>query len=229
MEFIMDDPATEKIFQEIIAKVRLRKNGETVAQMKKMGLNYKMNWGVSIIHLRELAKNYEKNHLLALKLWNKGWRETMILATLLEVPEEMTENQMDFWTKSTETTEIIEQAVANLFVHSKYAFVKAMEYCWGKKHLVRYAGLQLVGRLAMIDKKAINEMFEAFFEVMPPLAKDPQLAQVFYRSMVLVANRNVELRVSSKAFLEQLLESDDEQSRNVILLLLDDIAGMDAD
>ncbi|WP_372772984.1 DNA alkylation repair protein [Mangrovibacterium sp.] len=228
MDFLLDDPATEKTFQEIIAKVRLRKNGETVAQMKSMGLNYKMNWGVSVIHLRELAKNYEKNHLLALKLWNKGWRETMILATLLEEPNVVTEEQMDYWTKSIETIELIEQAVANLFVHSKFAFVKAVEYCCGKKHLVRCAGLQLIGRLALVDKKAINEMFEPFFEKLVPLAKDPELGQIFYRTVLLMANRNAELRQSCIDFLGLVKEMEEEHPKNLANLLLEDIAEMDS-
>jgi len=227
MDILLDDPVTEKIFQELLVKIRFLKNGETVAQMKKMGLNYKVNWGASVIHLRELARNYGKNHLLALKLWNKGWRETMILATLLEVPDEMTEEQMDYWTKSTETSEIIEQLVANLHVHSKYAFVKAMEYCCGKKHLVRYAGLQLVGRLAMVDKKAINEMFETFFPVLFPLAKDQKLAQIFYRSIILMANRNDELKNACVNFLELVQEMEEEHPKNLATLLLEDIADMD--
>jgi len=227
MDILIDDPATEKLFREILVKIRLLKNGDTVAQMKKMGLNYKINWGASIIHLRDLAKNYEKNHLLALKLWNKGWRETMIMATLLEVPDEMSEEQMDYWTKSTESIEIIEQLVANLFVHSKYAFVKAMEYCCGKKYLVHCAGLHLIGRLAMVDKKAIDEMFESFFPVLSPLAKDPQLGQVFYRTMTLMANRSDELRKACMAFLEGMKLMEEEHARNMASLLLADFAGWD--
>jgi hypothetical protein len=229
MDILLDDPATEKLFQEILGKIRLRKNGETVAQMKKMGVKYKINWGASIIHLRELAKGYEKNHLLALKLWNKGWRETMILAGMLEVPDAMTEEQMDYWVKSAETVELIEQLVANLFVFSKFAFVKALEYCCGKKYLVHYAGLQLIGRLAMVDKKAINEMFEPFFPVMAPLVKDPQLGQVFYRAMTALINRNAELRKSCEAFLLDIKEMEEEQARNMANVLLEDIAGLNED
>ncbi|PTN08832.1 hypothetical protein [Mangrovibacterium marinum] len=229
MDILLDDPATEKTFQEILAKIRLRKNGETVALMKKMGVKYKVNWGASIIHLRELGRSYEKNHLLALKLWNKGWRETMILASMLEVPDAMTEEQMDFWTKSTENIELIEQLVANLFVHSKFAFVKALEYCCGKKYLVHYAGLQLIGRLAMVDKKAINEMFEPFFAVMAPLAKDPQLGQVFYRTMTALINRNDDLRQSCESFLNQVNEMEEEQARKIASVLLEDIADLNAD
>lgn len=226
MNILMDDPATEKIFQEILGKIRLRMNGETVALMKSLGLNYKVNWGASVISLRELAKQYEKNHLLALKLWNKQWRETMILATLLDVPELMSEEQMDYWTKSFETAEVAEQAVANLFVYSKFAFVKALEYCCGKKHLVRHTGLHLLGRLAMVDKKAIDEMFDPFFEVLLPLSKDPALGQIFYRTMILMANRSETLRESCKAFLFLVQQQDEEHPQNLAALLLEDIAEM---
>lgn len=226
MDILLDDPATEIIFQELLKIIKLRKNGEAVAQMKAMGVNYKVNWGASVISLRELSKEYEKNHLLALKLWNKQWRETMILATLLDNPADLSEEQMDFWTKSFETPEITEQAVANLFVHSKFAYVKALEYCRGKKHFVRYTGIQLIGRLAMIDKKAIDEMFEPFFTVLLPLIKDPALGQIFYRTMILMANRSEYLREACKSFLELALEMEEEHPKNLAKLLLEDIAEM---
>ena len=226
MDILLDNPETERIFQEMLKKVRLLKNGEAVAQMKSMGVNYRINWGASVISLRQLAKQYNKNHLLALKLWNKQWRETMILATLLDNAEQLTEEQMDFWTKSFEAPEIAEQAVANLFVYSKFAFVKALEYCRGKKHLVRLTGLQMLGRLAMVDKKAIDEMFEPFFDVLVPLIKDPALGQVFYRSMVLMANRSENLRRLCSEFLAEMLLAEEEQAKKMAQLLLEDIAEM---
>ena len=227
MDILLDDAGTEKIFQELLSKIRLLKNGETVAQMQKRGLNYNVNWGASVISLRDLAKQYEKKHLLALKLWNKQWRETMILATLLDDPEMLTEEQMDYWTKSYETSEIAEQAVANLFANSKFAFIKALEYCCGKKHLVRYTGLHMVGRLAMVDKKAIDEMFEPFFKVLFSLIKDPELGQIFYRTMILMANRSEALRESCKEFLELVLKMEEEHPKKLATLLLEDIAEMD--
>jgi hypothetical protein len=227
MDILIDDPAVEKQFREILAKIRLLKNGETVAQMKAHGLVYKINWGASVISLRELAKSYEKDHLLALKLWNKQWRESMIMATLLDKPEKVTEEQLDFWAKSFATTEIAEQAVANLFVHSKFAYVKAMEWCRGKKHVVKHTGLHLMGRLAMADKKAIDEMFEPFFEVIFPLIKDPALGQIFYRSMLIMANRSEFLKEKCKVFLEQAMEMEEEQAKKMAGLLMEDIKEME--
>ena len=224
MDILIDDPAVEKQFRAILAKIRQLKNGETVAQMKAHGLVYKINWGASVISLRELAKNYDKNHLLALKLWNKQWRETMIMATLLDEPDQVSEEQMDFWTKSFVSAEIAEQAVANLFVHSKFAYAKAFEWCRGKKHLVRYTGIHMMGRLSMVDKKSIDEMFEPFFEVIFPLVKDPALGHIFYRSMLILANRSESLQKQCKGFLELALDMEEEHPRKLAELLLEDIA-----
>ena len=190
MDFIIDDQETEKKFQQILKRIKSRKSGEVADLMNQKGIHYKINWGVSIIEMREIAKQFEPDHLLALKLWNKHWRETMILATLIDEPKKVSEEQIDFWTKTFENIEIAEQASANLWVKTKFAFVKAMEWCRGKKHFMRYTGIHLIGRLALTDKSAIDEMFEPFFEELPTLAKDSALNMVFYRTIIALGKRS---------------------------------------
>ncbi|MDO8928992.1 MAG: hypothetical protein Q7W54_08390, partial [Bacteroidota bacterium] len=160
MDILLDDAKSEQQFRQILALIPLAKNGETVAQMKERGLIYKVNWGASIISLREIALKEEHNHLLALKLWNKQWRETMILAAMLDIPSEVNEEQMDYWTKSLESPEIAEILNTFLWSKTKFAFIKSLEWCRGKKHLVRFAGLNLMGRLAINEKSAMDELFE---------------------------------------------------------------------
>ena len=219
MDILIDNPETNRIFQELLAQIPRMKNGNTVALMKNNGVKYRVNWGVSIVDLRNMVQGYEKDHLLAMKLWNKQWRETMILATLLEKPETLSEEQMDYWAKSLETIEMVEQAVANLFVYSQFAFAKALEYCCGKKFWLHYTGLQLMGRLALIDKNAIDEMFDTFFEVIAPLAKDPTLASVFYRSVILIAERNVDLKAKCIGFLKHLAECEGQSEKTAKAIL----------
>ena len=193
MDYLLDDPKTEQVFQEILRKIRPLQNGDTATSMLKRGLEYKVNFGASVISLQQLASNYEKNHLLAFKLWNKQWRETMILATLLEEPNKVTSNQMDFWVKSFQTVEIAEQAVMNLLSKTCIAFDKAYEYCLGKKFLLKITGLLLIGRLALTDREAPDEAFDTFFELMPPLSKDTQLSTVFIRAFIQIGMRNSNL------------------------------------
>lgn len=220
MDFIIDDPKQEQNFRQILTKIRLAKNGETVDQMKKLGLNYKINWGASVISLKQIASHYEPNHLLALKLWNKQWRETMILAAMLDVPSEVTEEQMDYWTKSCETTEIVEALNTWLWVKTRYSFVKSLEWCRGKKHLVRYAGLHLMGRLAVVEKSEMDELFEPFFDVLSPLAKDANLKQVFYRSFILLGLKSKTMNEKAVEFAESLKEIDSEHSKELAVMIV---------
>jgi len=223
MDILIDDAGMDKNYRKILAQINGYKNGVTVSLMKDKGVKYKMNWGNSIISLRMIASQYEKNHLLALKLWNKGWRETMILATMLDPSDEMTEQQMDYWTKSFETGEMAEQAVANLFVYSKFAFVKSLEYCCGKKPYVRYTGLLLLGRLAMVDKEAIDDMFIPCFKVISPLSKDASLGDAFYRLILRLAHRSEILRLECIHFLEGLQQFEEEFPKKLAGSLLEEI------
>ncbi|GAB1454208.1 hypothetical protein MASR2M47_42640 [Draconibacterium sp.] len=212
MDFILDNQETEQHFQQILKLVKLRKSGEVADLMKQNGIQYKMNWGVSIIELREIAKQFEPDHLLALKLWNKQWRETMILATLIDDPNQVTEEQIDFWTKTFENTEIAEQASANLWVKTKFAFIKAMEWCRGKKHVIRFTGVHLIGRLALTDKSAIDEMFDPFFEELPTLAKDNTLNTVFYRTILALGKRSEYMHQQCLELTRNLQLSDSENA-----------------
>ena len=116
----------------------------------------------------------------------------------------MNEEQMDYWVKTAETTEIIEQAVINLLTETPYAFAKSLEWCRGKKFMVKYCGLLMMGRLALTSKNDIDEMFELFFEVIPPLAKDSELFNILYRSTCQLARRSRNLHTQCVSFAEHL-------------------------
>ena len=197
MDFILDNNDSENNYQSLISKIKLLRNGDIADAMKWAGIEYKMNWGVSLVILRQMAKEFEPDHILALKLWNKQWRETSILATLLDEPQKISEEQMDFWTKNFESIEIAEIASTHLWVKSKFAFIKALEWCRGKKHLVRFTGIHLMGRLAITDKQAIDEMFEPYFDEFITLAKDKKLYTVLYRAIIALGTRSKFLNESS--------------------------------
>ena len=223
MDLLIDDPKIEQQFQQILIRIRLAKNGIVVEQMKERGLQYKVNWGVSITELRVIAAQFKPNHILALKLWNKQWRESMILAAMIDVPGEVTEEQMDYWTKSLETTEIAEALNTYLWVKSRYAFVKSLEWCRGKKHLVRFAGIHLMGRLAIVQKTAIDELFEPYFDVLSPLAKDPKLKQIFYRSFILLGMKSKTMNENAILFAEGLKEIDSLTSKTLSDMILTEL------
>ena len=223
MDLLIDDPKSDLQFRQILTRIRLAKSGETVELMKNHGLTYKVNWGASVMSLRDIASQYEPNHLLALKLWNKQWRETMILAAMMDVPSEVTEEQMDYWTKSLETTEIAETLNTFLWARTKFSFIKSLEWCRGKKHLVRFTGLHLMGRLAITEKSAMDELFEPYFDVLSPLAKDANLKQIFYRSYILLGMKSKSMNEKAIEFAEELKLYDNETSNSLSEMILSEL------
>ena len=227
MDFIIDNQEKEKEFQQILKIIKSKKNGAVSDLMNSKGISYKINWGVSITELREISKLFDPDHVLALKLWNKGWRETMILSTLLEEPNLVSEEQMDFHTKSFENIEIAEQSSTNLYVKTRYAFIKALEWCRGKKHLVRYTGVHLIGRLAQTEKNAIDEMFEPFFEELETLAKDAKLHTAIYRTVIALGTRSMLLNKQCIELAKILQLNDSETGAKLGEDLFNELTGAD--
>lgn len=224
-DYLIDDPEIENDFQDILHKIKLMQNGIVAESMKKRGVEYKTNWGVSVVDLRHLSLSYKKNHLLSLKLWNKQWRETMILATMLEEPEKLNEKQMGYWVRSINNIEMAEQIVMNLLTDMPSAFEKATEFCLGKKRIVKIIGLLLMGRLAMVDKTTADENFENFFEVLPPLTKDPALTQNIFRTLIHIGMRSVNLKKITILFAKTLLTSDSYIAKKTAKQLIEELDG----
>ena len=63
----------------------------------KYSLDAVSAYGVSIPNLRKLAKEIGKDHELAQILWGANIRETRILATMIDEPDKITNEQMEKW------------------------------------------------------------------------------------------------------------------------------------
>ncbi|HNU77585.1 MAG: hypothetical protein WBK43_10795 [Prolixibacteraceae bacterium] len=194
MDIWLDDRESEILFRHLLRAIEKHRSWEVAERMKQHGILYKMNWGVPLTSLREMAADVAPSHILSFKLWNRQWRETMILATLVDDAALVTEQQMDFWTRSMENSEIAEQASANLWCRTPFAYVKMLEWCRGKKHWVRFSAIHLGGRLALTDNKSPDEIFDPFLEEIIPLARDGALSEVIARTLLLLANRSPYLR-----------------------------------
>jgi hypothetical protein len=221
----LDDPEADHEFKEILKKIMQFRSGEVANLMEQHGMKYRQNWGVSVVDLKKIAGESVPSHVLALKLWNKQWRETMILASLLDEPDQVSEEQMDFWTKSLDNSEIAEQLSFNLWWKTPWAYVKAMEWCRGKKHWMRYTAVHLAGRLALVDKKSPDEMFDPFFEEFLPLAKDNMLSVILYRTMILFVERSPELKNEVLAFVEEIRNSGSEVAISLAVEIFTGIQG----
>ena len=78
----MTDQTHEKL-KKIKQSFRLLMNGVASRSMRDKGADYKINWGISLPDLQQMALEYGKDYELAIELWKEDIRECKILATML--------------------------------------------------------------------------------------------------------------------------------------------------
>ena len=144
---------------------------EAVVGMSKFGINPENTYGISIPKLREIAKDIGKNHQLALELWKSDIHEARILASFIDEPEKVTENQLEKWVRDFDSWDVCDQ-VCNLFEKTPYAYQKAIEWTNRKEEFIKRAAFALMAGLAVHDKEASDEQFEQFFPLIRKAATD---------------------------------------------------------
>ena len=165
-----------KIKKMIIPQIltELKKNSDTknIEQMARFGIFPKKTFGVKMPILRKLAKKIGKNHDLAQDLWKKGFRETQILASIIDEPEKVTLKQIKNWISDFDYWEICDQCVMNLFEKIPFIWDECINFANDEREFFRRTGFVIMARLAVSDKKASDKKFIAFFPLIKKFSTD---------------------------------------------------------
>ncbi|MDY6964916.1 MAG: DNA alkylation repair protein [Halobacteriota archaeon] len=159
-------------YSEIIKRLKSMSNPEAVKGMARFGISTKKAFGISIPDLRRIAREIGKDHSLAQELWESGIRETRILASLIDHPKEVSEEQLERWVKDFDCWDVCDQTCMNLFRYTRFAYQKADEWSNRDEEFVKRAGFVMMATLAVSDKKAADEEFEIFFPIIKREAND---------------------------------------------------------
>ena len=156
--------AINKQIKQIKQSFRLMMNGEASRSMREKGVEYKLNWGVTLPQLKQMASQYEKNYELAVELWKEDIRECKILATLLMPSKEMPEEVAEIWMEQTQSQEMAEMEAFNLFQNLDYAPDLAYKWIASDRDLYQICGYNILSRLFLKgqepNERGINELIE---------------------------------------------------------------------
>lgn len=119
----------------------------------------KKYYGVSMANLKALAKRLGRDHDLALALWETGWYEARMLASLVDQPERVTVAQMDRWVKDFDNWGICDTVCFCLFDRSPHAHGRVERWCGKRNEFEKRAGFALLACLALHDKTSGDEPF----------------------------------------------------------------------
>ncbi|MFC1593043.1 DNA alkylation repair protein [Candidatus Omnitrophota bacterium] len=156
----------------ILKKLEAMSDPKAVEGMARYGINPQNTYGVSIPYLRRIAKEIGADHTLAQQLWVSSIHEARILASLIDDPKMVTEEQMESWVNDFDSWDVCDQCCSNLFDKTNLAYQKAAEWSSNDKEFIKRAGFVLIAHLAVSDKKADNERFDRFLPIIKREAAD---------------------------------------------------------
>lgn len=213
--------------KDIKTQLRLSMNGAVSQSMREKGLVYKLNFGVELPRIKNIAASYTKNHELAQTLWKEDIRECKILAGLLQPVDTFYPEIADIWVENMPNIEIAELTSMNLFQHLPYAPAKSFQWLADERELVQVCGYLTIARLLMkkgdMDERVANEFLDqavcAFFS-----------GSYHVRNAALAAIRRFMQHSEEHAFMvcrrvEGMKDSPQESEQLLYSLVRDEVGG----
>ncbi|HML06356.1 MAG TPA: DNA alkylation repair protein [Methanobacterium sp.] len=159
-------------FEQIISELESLSNPEDIEGRVRFGIRSNKAYGVRMPELRRIAKKAGKNHELAEKLWEYGYSETRIMASLIEDYKLVTEEQMEKWAVEFDSWDVCDQCCMNLFRKTPFAYKKVFEWSMRDEEFVKRSAFTLIATLAVHDKKTDDSKFEELFTIIVREAHD---------------------------------------------------------
>jgi 3-methyladenine DNA glycosylase AlkD len=157
---------------DIVLKLRALASQANVQGMARFGMSVDKRLGVAVPEMRRIAKAAGKDHAAALELWATGIAEARIVASMIAVPAQLTEEQMEAWVKDLDSWDVCDQVCMNLFEKSPLARRKIVEWSSREEEFVKRAAFALLACVAWHDKRATDEELIAFLPLIERCATD---------------------------------------------------------
>ena len=149
-------------FNQIIHEFEELSDVDFAENMKRFGISYVKSYGLRLPQIRKIAKQCGKNHELALKLWDWGYHETYLLATLVEEPQKVDSHQLNEWVNAFYSWDLVDQACINLLRFIPEAVDDIFIWCNSDEEFVKRTAFSLIAVLAVHNR---DSDFDKYFEI----------------------------------------------------------------
>ena len=191
MSTMTDTPNTDSLsetLRTIKRSLRGVMNGPVSQSMREKGLTYKVNFGVELPRLRQMAEAWPHTYDLAAALWKEDIRECRLLAAMLMPAEAFDADLAALWVEQMRFVEEAECTVFHLFSHLPYASARAFAWIARDEQMFRLVGWLLLGRLfangATPSDRDADEMIDQAMAELPrsgtPVARAAYKALMHY-------------------------------------------------
>lgn len=201
--------------EEILARLKGLENQKNKEGMARFGIKTDAAFGVSMVVLRDIAKEIGKDHDLALSLWDTGYHEARILAGLIDDPALATSEQLDRWVADFDSWDTCDQCCSNLFDKTPFALGKTSKWIVDDREFVRRAGFVMMACLAVHDKKAGDGTFEQFLPAIKQYSGDNRnfVRKAVNWALRQIGKRNLALNRKAVETALELIEYDSKSAK----------------
>jgi len=214
-------------YEEVLGKLESLADPEAAEGMARFGINTEKAYGISVYVLKKLAKGITPDHDLAGRLWDSGIHEARILASMVDKPEMVTDEQMERWVKDFDSWDVCDLCCSNLFDKTRLAYEKAEQWSSREEEFVKRAGFVMMAALAVHDKTAVDEDFIKF---MPMIIRESNDNRNFVKKAVnwalrQIGKRNLNLNRIALQVAGEIRETGTKSSRWIAADALRELTG----
>jgi len=172
-------------------------------------------FGVSMTNMKQLAKRLGPNHELAAALWDTGWYEARMLASLVDEPKCVTPAQMERWCRDFDNWAICDTVCFALFDRTPHAWGKVAQWSRRRDEFVKRAAFALLWGLTVHDKRSNDEPFVQGLPLVERAAGDDRhfVKKAVNMALRAIGKRNPTLNAAAVAVARRLSASPQPAAR----------------
>lgn len=207
----MSHPRLDLALQRLRAAAR----PEALEAMARFGLTGDGRLGLAVPTLRALAREFKRDHELALALWDTGIPDAQILAGMVADPARLTVEQMDHWVAGMRAWDVCDQACTNAFVKSPLAWGLIPRWAAREAEFEKRAGFALLAVAAVHQMTRADADFLACLPLVEAAAEDERnfVKKAVSWALRQIGKRSQALREPALTVAERLCERKEKSAR----------------
>lgn len=200
------------MYKSLIKEVAKFENKQVADSMSRLGLNYIINFGLSLNQLDDIANIVDKDDTFAQYLWQRNEREAKLIALRIFETQDFVVSDIEDFTKGITNLELAEQSAMRLFSKQNNAVDLAL-------NMLEYDGfIQLtaywtIARFVMLNKNAKPAIFmNLLTEILKHEPRDKAIyfKRGFAQALLRIGLINKNLAEKVQEYIEKIAMNDKE-------------------
>ncbi len=197
------------------------------ARERKFGIKSQGALGITHKDLNALVREIGRDNDLALRLYDSDIYEGKLLCSKIFRPKDVTDALCEKWISDFDNWEICDSFCMGQVAKSPLAKEKIREWTQREKEFEKRAGFATMAAYCMADKKAENEIFEAFLPLIEQGAEDERyyVKKAVSWALRSIGKRNRDLQVIAIETAELLNETEIKSAQWIARDVLRELTG----